>query len=206
MNLDDLVDRFPRVWHATFAGGWDGIRQSGLRSSMDLLTEASRADEASVMRSEVVTVATAHGEAMLRDQVPNRKDPEPYLDGVTVPEWWQLLNSRSYFFADEVGLERLVEHYAKQGITQEVISFQTRRLLATVADQVEVSTVNAGVFPRTTGPSRGRSTFQPMAEFSGVITKIKEVTVTATVPIVDQAVVKVVRITPGQDSVRIWPV
>jgi hypothetical protein len=205
MDLNGLVAKFPRIWHATFEGGWDGIERSGLRSSTDLLAEADRSDEASVMRSEPVHVNAAEGGAVLRNQVRNRKDPGPYLDGITVAEWWELLNCRSYFFADEPALDRLVESYAKQGTTQEVITFQTRRLLSPVAEHIEVSTVNAGVFPRAAGPSRGRSTFQPLSEFSGVAGKIKEITVITTVPIEDSAVTKVVRFTPGQDPVRIWP-
>jgi hypothetical protein len=205
MDLDALVAKFPRIWHATFLGGWDGIQRSGLRSSTDLLTDAGRSDEGSVMRSDPVHLHYAGGGVVLRNQVPNRKDPGPYLDGITVAEWWELLNSRSYFFADQVALDRLVDSYAKQGIGQEVITFQTRRLLSPVAEHIEVSTVNAGVFPRATGPSRGRSTFQPLSEFSGEAGKIKEITVTTTVPIEESAVMKVVRFTPGEDPVRIWP-
>jgi len=205
MDLDALVAKLPRIWHATFVGGWEGIQRSGLRSSADLLAEAGRSDETTVMRTDPVHVDNAEGVAVLRNQVPNRTDLAPYLDGITVAEWWEMLNSRSYFFADEVALDRLVESYAKQGIAQEVISFQTRRLLSPVVDHIEVSTVNAGVFPRATGPTRGRSTFQPLAEYSGLATKLKELTVTTTVPVTDAAVMKVVRFTPGQDPVRIWP-
>jgi hypothetical protein len=205
VDLDELVARFPRIWHATFPGGWDSISQSGLRTSMELLTNAGRGDEATSMRSEIAHVATEGGDAVLRSQVPNRVDPEPYLDGITVADWWVLLNSRSYFFADQDALEKLVQSCAEDGTGQEVISFETRRLLAPVAEHVEVATVSVGVFPRTSGPCRGRSTFQSLSDFSGDTAKIKEITVTTPVAIVDSAVIKVVRFTPNQDPVRIWP-
>ena len=205
VNLDELVTRFPRVWHATFVGGWDSIRHSGLRSSADLLASVNRSDEAQVMRSEIAEVTTDGGVATLRTQIPNRLDPTPYLDGITVADWWQLLNDRSYFYADQDALDALVTSYAADGIGQEVISLETRRLLSPVADNVEVAVVSAGVFPRTSGPSRGRATFQSLGDFAGDSAKIKEITVTAPVTITDSAVIKVVRFTPGQEPVRIWP-
>jgi sugar/nucleoside kinase (ribokinase family) len=65
--------------------------------------------------------------AVIRDQVPNRKDPGPYLDDISVPEWWSLLNRRSYFFANESDLVRLVRSYLSRGMPQEVITFNARR-------------------------------------------------------------------------------
>ena len=51
-------------------------------------------------------------------------------------------------------VDKLVEAYLRQQLAQEVIKFRTRPMLELVADQVEVTTVNAGVFPRIKGPSR----------------------------------------------------
>lgn len=205
MDLDALVARFPRLWHATFPGGWDGMRSTGIRSSLDLLTSAGQEGEADVLRSDVVTLSTPHGEATLRDQTPNRPDPAPYLDGITVPEWFRLLNSRSYFFVDREDLDKLVDSCLERGLGQEVITFETRRLLGPVADDVQVTTVSAGVFPRASGPSRGPKTFPSLAEFTGPVIKIKEVTITVPVTISDRSVVSVVRRNPGEGPSRIWP-
>ena len=201
MNIDGLVARFPRLWHATYPGGWDGISSSGLRTAADLLAEGGRADEAGALRSEAVTLDSA----TLREQTCNRPDPSPYLDNMTVPEWWTLLNSRSYYFVDREAVDRLGEASLERGIAQEVITFETRRLLGPVADHIEVTTINASVFPRATGPARGRGTFQPLADYAGLATKIKEVTVTEPIEVADAAVVSVVSQAPGLDPVRIFP-
>ena len=102
-------------------------------------------------------------------------------------------------------LDRMVEASLERGIAQEVITFETRRLLAPVADHVEITTINASVFPRATGPARGRSTFQPLADYAALATKIKEVTITVPVQVADAAVVSVVTQAPGLDPVRIFP-
>ena len=205
MDIDGLVARFPRLWHATHPGGWDGISSSGLRTAADLLERDGRAADAGVLRTEAVTLSAGDGTTTLREQSCNRPDPAPYLDALTVPEWWTLVNSRSYYFVDREAVDRMVEASLERGIGQEVITFETRRLLGPVADHVEVTTVNANVFPRTAGPARGRGTVQALAAFAGVATKIKEVTVTVPVEVADAAVISVVSQAPGADPVRIFP-
>jgi len=157
------------------------------------------------VRSEIVHLDAPFGPVTLRDQLPSRKDPEPYLDGISVADWWRLVNGRSYFFVDPEDLQKLVDSYLARGIAQDVITLNTRRLLGDIADQVEVTTVSAGVFPRTAGPSRGPSTFQRIDAFTGLLTKIKEVTVPVTVEVTDTAVVSVVSRHPKRESRRIWP-
>lgn len=205
MNLDDLVARFPNVWHATFPGGWDGIQRSGLRPAADLLKAAKRAKEASALREEVVELKLPDGEATLRHQAPNRKDPAPYLDGISVEEWYQLLNGRSYLFVNREDVDKLVNTCLELGIGQEVATFQTRRLLSPVAEHVQVNTVNASTFPRAGGPVRGPKTFLSLPDYAGLPTKIKEVTVTVPIPIEDSAVISVVRFAPDEPNVRIFP-
>lgn len=205
MDLDSLVARFPRIWHATFPGGWDGIARSGLRSSADLLDGAGRGDESRAVRPDDIAVTTADGTATLRAQKPNRKDPSPYLDALSVEEWWHLVNSRSYFFGNRDDLDKMVDGCLEQGVGQEVIGFETRRLLGPVADAVEVTTVNVGTFPRASGPVRGRSTFKPLADFTSPSTKIKDITVTVPITVVDNAVVSVVRMEPNAGPTRIFP-
>ena len=78
--------------------------------------------------------------------------------------------------------------------------------LEAVAGQVEVTTVNAGTFPRTKGPSRGPATFIPLADYPvATVAKIQEVTVTAKVPLASPAVFSVVGHAAGKASTRLFP-
>lgn len=142
---------------------------------------------------------------MLRDQLLTRRDPAPYLDGVTVEEWWELVNGRVYFFSQERPLKRLLASYAERGYGQEVIKFRTEALLAPVAASVEVTTVNAGVFPRQAGPCRGRMTFIPLSDFpASDWSDIKEVTVSCPVPVSEEAIHSVVDHGPDGSARRLW--
>ena len=205
MDIDTLVARFPRLWHATYPQGWEGIRRSGLRTTSDLLGAAGREGEAKVRRDEALVVTLPDGEATIRAQVMNRKDPGPEIDGLTLTDWWALTNGRSYLFAVREDLDKFVDGCLEAGIAQEVITFDTRRLLGPVADQVEVTTVGTGAYPRTTGPSQGRGAFHPLADFTALWSRVKEVTVTVTVAVPENAVVSVVNRLPGQDPARIFP-
>ena len=205
MDLNDLVARFPRVWHSTFPKGWDGIQKSGLRSTTDLLASAGREGEVKAVRTEPVSVSTPDGEATLRNQVPNRKEPGPPVDGMTVEDWWGLLNGRSYLFTVREDVDAFVDACLENGVAQEVITFDTRRLLSDLEDSIDVATTAAPLYPRTTGPSRGAKAFTPLGDFTGLSTKIKEVSVRTTIPVSDNAVVAVVTREPGAAPLRLFP-
>ena len=65
--------------------------------------------------------------------------------------------------------------------------------------------MSATVYPRATGPSKGKATFRPIGEFTGLWSKVKEISLTVPVPVEDNAVVAVVSRAPGEGPARIWP-
>jgi hypothetical protein len=100
----------------------------------------------------------------------------------------------------------MVESYLSQQLTQEVIKLRTRPLLELVGYHVEVTTVNAGVFPRTRGPSRGRSTFLSLADYPVAdVARTREITVTARVPVPSAAITSVVRHDVNGRRSRLFP-
>ena len=36
MDVARLSSRFPKLWHVTFAGGWNGMQQQGLLRAVDV--------------------------------------------------------------------------------------------------------------------------------------------------------------------------
>jgi hypothetical protein len=190
MDLGELAGRFPSLWHVTFSGGAQRILDEGLKPASVALAELGRGHEASAFRGAITPITgTGATKVTLRDQKVSRKDPGPCLDGITPEEWWTVVNSRSYLFCRARDTERLVASYLGRGYDQEVLTFDTAGLLARCAGSVEVTTVNAGVFPRKTGVTRGRWTFVPLAEFDAHLgSKIKEVTVTSEIEVPPSAV------------------
>jgi len=79
-------------------------------------------------------------------------------------------------------------------------------LLELVARYVEVTTVNAGVFPRTKGPSRGRKTFLSLADYPVAdVAEIREITVSARVPVPSSVITSVVRHDVDGRRSRLFP-
>jgi hypothetical protein len=202
VDVDQLAERFPNLWHVTFGGGWDGIQRHGFLRTIDVAPEGCGRQ-----RTELTLAEAADGtQVMLRDQLRTRVDPTASLDGITPSEWWQLLNTRVYFFCRQRDVHKLVEFYLGRQLAQEVIKLRTKPMLEVVADQVEVTTVNVGVFPRTKGPSRGRSSFVPLADYPAAdAAKIREITVAARVPVVLSAITSVVRHDVDGSRSRVFP-
>jgi hypothetical protein len=189
VDLAKLVDRYAYLWHVTFAGGCDGIRTCGFQRAIDLLPGS-----AAMIRLNVSVVGAADGKRVtIRNQVRSRVDPSPCLDGISVEDWWTLVNSRVYFFCRKSDAKKLRDSYLSQSHPQELIKLRTRPLLQRVLQAVELTTVNVGVFPRATGPSRGPKNFIRLAEFPGAeLAKVREVTVICPVPVDGSEVVSVV--------------
>jgi hypothetical protein len=202
VHVDQLTQRFPNLWHVTFAGGWEGIQRHGFLRTIDVASESS-----GKLRTEITRVETADGtQVMLRDQLRTRADPTRSLDDITPSEWWQLVNSRVYFFCRQRDVNTLVESYIGRRLPQEVIKLRAKPVLEVVADEIEVTTVNVGVFPRTRAPSRGRSSFVPLADYPVAdAAKIREITVAARVPIASSAITSVARYEVDGHRSRVFP-
>lgn len=202
MELDRLAGRYRDLWHVTFAGGWEGIHRHGLLRAVDVDAVTAR----EIRLRSVERTLSDGTRVTVRNQVMSRKDPSTSLDGISVEEWWQLINARVYFFCREGDKDRFVEAYLGQGCPQEVIKVRTKSVLAPVAEAVELATVNAGVFPRAGGPTRGRDTFVSLNNFpASEVSRIREVTVADRVSIPESAVVSVVRCDPDGRRTRVFP-
>jgi hypothetical protein len=100
MDPDELIERFPRVFHVTEAGAWASIRHHGLLSTSALRDLFEVEDplrsriETQPRPDSVVLEHPAAGRAVIRDNRPLRLDVlGRCLDG-TVADWCRLLNAR----------------------------------------------------------------------------------------------------------------
>ena len=97
---------------------------------------------------------------------------------MALADWLVIMNERVFFFARQKELTTLLSRYQHEG--QDLIVFDTARLIAAAADRVEVATVNSGEpVPWGGCACRGRDTFVPLARFGGKMADIEEVTVVA---------------------------
>jgi len=102
----ELVALYPRLWHMAHEGSWPSIRDRGLMSVTAILdaygiSGAQRFALESTHRPECVTLREAGLPfAVLRDQKPMSDGRlEACLDdGLSPKDWYELLNSRSFFW------------------------------------------------------------------------------------------------------------
>ena len=171
MDHEQLIERFPRVFHVTEAGGWDWIRRHGLLSTSALLNLYGVAEpmryaiEACRRPEEVVLDDPFLGRAVIRDNRPLRLDIlRGCLDG-SLADWFRLLNRRVFFWASERRLHNHLRARGHRGQPREVVVADTRRLLARQGDSVSLCAFNSGSALYPNAPHRGPGTFVAVGDY-----------------------------------------
>ena len=165
------------LFHAAPLGSWPMIAERGLRPAAALAAEVGHPGLVRI-REDKLVLGTPPAQVTLRDQQALvHAGIEGHLDGVTLAGWLTLLNERAFLFARQEDLNRFLAKYkTREG--QDLVVFDTARLLASAGDRVEVTTV-APSSPTGHGrcPCRGRATFIPLAAYGGDVADIHDVTV-----------------------------
>ena len=156
---------YPKLYHLTFASNLEGIRANGLQSAAALadLHAFDPSEREATLDKRRLCIQTLHG-VTLRDQhtAPDAK-MKSCLVKITIPEWFALLNSKTFFFLSRDKALRLAETYsAYENLLLEV---DTAKLLATHARHTTLCRINPGGFLYNPRP-RGRASFIPLADFA----------------------------------------
>lgn len=171
MDVDELVETYPRVFHMAEAGSWEGIREHGLLSTSALLDLFEvdgdlRTALESARRPESVTVThQVHGAAVVRDQIPLREGPlERCLVGMTPVEWYRELNRRVFFWLDEDRVTGLLRGRAYRGRPHNVLTVDTVSLVSAHEEEITLAPINTGSTIYNPRP-RGVGTFLAIADY-----------------------------------------
>lgn len=162
---------YPRLYHMAEDGSWPSIQQHGLLSTESLVTlfevPADRREALLTMRRPNL-VQISHpklGTAVIRDQKPlSERKLEQCLTGVSVQDWLRLLNSKVFFWLQEVRLTRLLGAAAYRGVPHTVITVDTASLIAKYRSTIELSRINSGSTVYAAA-SRGSNTFLPISDY-----------------------------------------
>jgi hypothetical protein len=165
-ELNELLEHCPTLYHMAEAGSWDSISRHGLMSTSALLdfcgvegevrfqTESSRRSE------NVVIVHPKHGRVVIRDNKP--MDDKGLLrclqDNLTPREWYELLNSRVFFWLTRDRLLRLLNAGAYSKLAHDVLELDAKALVEAYRDKITLSPMNSGCTKPVAHP-RGRDTF-----------------------------------------------
>lgn len=171
MTVDQLILHFPRVYHMANAGTWESIRHRGLLSTSALLDLFGISGEErhrieSCHRQESIPISRPQfGTVVIRDQAPMRESAlEKCLDGISPREWYELLNRKAFFWANETRVRTLLAARLYRNDEHDVITVDTASLLAHHSGRVTLSPINSGN-TLYNPPLRGRYTFRTIPDY-----------------------------------------
>jgi hypothetical protein len=112
------------------------------------------------------------------------------LVGVSLPDWYRLLNCQVFFWVKSESMRAMVNAYPENRHC--VLTVDTKELVARHLAKVRLSAINSGSTQRRPA-LRGRATFRPISGYdpSG---PVRELTVAYSVPDIKELVVKVDRL------------
>lgn len=151
----------PFVYHLAEAANWHSIQRHGLLSTRALLDRigvhgANRAAVERKHRPNRTILATG---LVIRDQKPAPPAAlERCLVGLTPSQWYELLNSKVFFWFDPERLNR--QRRACSRFPQVVLRIDYDRLLRRYAAQTSLTPINTGN-ARRKAALRGAATFVP---------------------------------------------
>jgi hypothetical protein len=172
MDVEMLIDAYPRLYHMAEEGSWSSISERGLWSTSGLLDlfEIDGPERIAIerrRRPESIEIAhPVYGTAVIRDQKPmnDRALQKCLLDGLTPEDWYRVLNARVFFWATRKRLISLLKARAYRRKCHDVLTVDSRSLIARHAHDITLSAYNSGSTVYRPIP-RGLSTFRSIAEY-----------------------------------------
>ena len=161
-ELEHFVRRHPRLYHFAEPGAWAGIQRNGLLSTSALLDRygirgAERSRLESSRRPETTTLrAPGLPDVRIRDQhaIVEVNLERALTGGITPQQWYEFLNRKVFFWANEDRLWRMSKWYAEG----EVLVIGTEELIRAYRNGVRLSHINSGA-TRSPRHYRGYDTF-----------------------------------------------
>ena len=151
------------------SGSWPSIQRHGLLSTSALLDlfeihGKERFEIESRQRRESITIYhPVHGSAVIRDQKPlNEGALQKFIDGMSTREYYELLNSKTFFWARRERLESLLHARAYRKKSHTVLTVDTRDLVDRHKNEIWLSHINSGAFFGS--GRRGVGTFKRISE------------------------------------------
>lgn len=150
------------VYHLLDARNWASVKRQGLKSAKRLATDLGY-DPRTLRKHRKSDLVVSSG-ARIRDQSPM---PPHVLnrclrDGLKPEDWYDLLNSKVFFWVDPKRLNRQRRAYADA--PQCVLVIDAIRMLEKHSHRTAVTPINTGNAMRAAA-SRGLSTFVPWARW-----------------------------------------
>lgn len=219
MSRDQLVSRFPILYHMAHAASWPSIREMGLLSTSALLDSfAIRGEQRSLIedtrRPDWIRIKDdTNRTAMIRDQKPLSDSAlrKCLGHGMTPTEWYRLLNRHVFFWLTRERVESLLAARAYSGGSHLLIQIDTEQLLRRDWPRIRLSPINSGSTIYKPQP-RGVDTFlhpddYPLARWDAKRSKRKsvaELAVEYSVPAIEEVAFSTTIVTTNGTTATVW--
>lgn len=172
MDIGELIERYPRLFHLTEAGSAEAISVHGLLPAREIVsTSALDPDEqaAILSRPRPRALSIEHpllGRATLRDQTPLRAHIlDQVLTDMTAQQWLYALNDRVFFWLHPQRLDQLLNARRNRGRPHDVLVIDTASLVGVHHRRIQLSAINSGATLYPNAPERGTRTFRTIEDY-----------------------------------------
>ena len=172
MDVSELIERYPRLFHLAEADSAQAISMHGLLPAQEIVvTSALPPDEqtAILSRPRPRTLTIEHPllcRATLRDQTPLRAHIlEQVLIDMTAQQWLSALNERVFFWLHPQRMDQLRRARRNRGRPHDVLVIDTASLVGAHERRIRLSAINSGSTLYPNAPKRGTRTFQTIEDY-----------------------------------------
>jgi hypothetical protein len=172
MNVEELIDQYPLLFHLSEAGAWSAIAAHGLLPTAEIVSTSafSPAEQDEILsHPRPSALSIEHpilGTVVIRDQTPLRAHIlEKVLRDMSTKQWLNTLNDRVFFWLHPQRLDQLLNARRNRGRPHDVLTVDTASLVATYHDRIRLSAINSGATLYPGAPERGPSTFTTIEDY-----------------------------------------
>lgn len=172
MNIEKLINLYPRLYHMAEKDTWQSIKDRGLMSTtavldhFDIDGDDRSPYESTQRREKMEVVEGAPGSIVLRDQKPM---PEERLrtalqDGITPQQWYEIINHKVFFWATQTRLHTLLNARDYRTLEHDVLTIDAESFIRSHQDRIWLCHMNSG----NTWPIphvRGANTFRRILDY-----------------------------------------
>lgn len=172
LELVELIEHCPVLYHMAERSSWDSIRSNGLLSTTALLDlykysgHARAAIEARRRSTSVILSRDDLAHATVRDQLPMDDNglSRCLQDGITPEGWYRNLNSKVFFWLTRERLLRLLNAGTYRQHEHDVLEIDSKSIIEVYYDNIWLCPMNSGCTKPFAHP-RGHSTFLRVKDY-----------------------------------------
>ena len=172
VDVNELIERYPRLFHLAEAGSAPTISEHGLLPAREIVsTSALDPDEQAAIlsrpRPRALTIEhPVLGRATLRDQTPLRAHIlDKVLTDMTARQWLSALNERVFFWLHPQRLDQLLNARRNRGRPHDILVIDTASIVSAHDRRIRLSAINSGSTLYPNAPERGTRTFQTIEDY-----------------------------------------